>query len=257
MDAPSNDAITKLGLQKSNFKGFYTYWTFPYASTSTILNSDGSVTGKFISSPIELSLTNKGQVLSFSVVNKSQYWIGIDVSSFNFNISYFAGDEMIPYNEVDFDKTLGTLFNFERGEYDYILLPPRAVAEWDMFRIDGMQKGYDIIHNSIKNGSRIDLSIPIFIYDVDPISTQLNEFKNKKSYQYSQCTPIKTRLNYKGGYYMEGETYHIHNDYINLVRPNYSSNVESIKLKLVGDVMISTQRIPTNKNKYGLEIYSK
>lgn len=257
MGDPTTDVISKLGLTKRNFKNYYTYWGLPNFTTSTISNLDGSVTGKITSSLVEISVTNKGQVFSFSIINRSPYWIGIDVSSINFNISYFAGDEMIPYSGADFDKTLGTLFNFERGEYDYVLLPPRAKAEWEMFRIDGIQKGYDIIHSCIKNGSRMDFTIPVFIYESDPVSSQLSKMKAKKAYQYSQYTPIQARLNYKGGYYKENETFHIHNDYIDLVRPDDGVDFKSIRLKFVCDITTSSQRIPAIKNKYGLEIYSK
>lgn len=253
--APSSEIISKLGLVNRNFKNFYSYWTFPYPSTTSISNLDGSITSKFTSTPIELTVTNKGQVLSLSLKNKSQYWIGIDVSSLNYNISYFSGDDLIPYSGEDFPKTLGTLFNFERGEYDYVLLPPHAQSEWDLFRIDGVQNGYDIIHNCIKNGSRMDFTIPIYIYKADPVTPELKNMKNKRVYQYAQHTPIKAKINYKGGYYKEGEAFHIHNDYINIVQSSH--DMECAKLKFICNVLTSTQRIPSTKNKFGLEVYSK
>lgn len=256
-DAPSKEIIRKLGLTNRNYRNLYSYWTFPYSSTSSISNLNGSVTGKFTSTPIDLSITNKGQVLSLTITNKSIYWIGVDVSSLNFNISYFSGDNIIPYSGADFSKTLGTLFNFERGEYDYVILPPNAKTEWNLFRIDGSQNGYDIIHSCIKNGSRMDFTIPMYIYDVDPITSELRKMKNKKMYQYSQYTPIQARMNYKGGYYKEDETFHIHNDYIEMLRSSYGYNIKSIKLKFICDVATSAQRVTTVKNKFGLEIYSK
>lgn len=256
-DAPSNEIIRKFGLINRNYKNAYSYWTFPCLFTSSISNLNGSVTGKFTSAPFDLSITNKGQVLSLTITNKSIYWIGVDVSSLNFNISYFSGDNIIPYSGADFTKTLGTLFNFERGEYDYVILPPNAKTEWDLFRIDGSQNGYDIIHSCIKNGSRMDFTIPMYIYDADPITSELRKMKNKKMYQYAQYTPIQARMNYKGGYYKEDETFHIHNDYIEMVRSSYGHNIESIKLKFICDVSTSAQRVTTVKNKFGLEIYSK
>ncbi len=254
---PSNGIINKLGLVNRNFKNYYSYWTFSYPTSISISNIDGSITGKFTSTPIDLTITNKGQVLSISLKNKSQYWIGIDVSSLNYNISYFSGDDLIPYSGEDFPKTLGTLFNFERGEYDYVLLPPHAESEWNLFRIDRAQNGYDIIHNCIKNGSRMDFTIPIYIYETDPVTPELKNMKNKQMYQYAQYTPIKTRINYKGGYYKEGEAFHIHNDYIDIVRPSYDYNMECAKLKFICNVLTSNQRIPSTKNKFGLEVYSK
>ena len=253
--APSHGVINKLGLVNRNFKNYYSYWTFSYPTSSSISNIDGSITGKFTSKPIDLTITNKGQVLSISLKNKSQYWIGIDVSSLNYNISYFSGDDLIPYSGEDFSKALGTLFNFERGEYDYVLLPPHAESEWDLFRIDGVQNGYDIIHNCIKNGSRMDFTIPIYLYQTDPVTSELKNMKNKRMYQYAQYTPIKAKINYKGGYYKEGEAFHIHNDYIDIVRSSY--DMECAKLKFICNVSTSSQRIPSTKNKFGLEVYSK
>jgi len=256
-DAPSNEIIQKLGLTNRNYRNLYSYWTFPYSSTSSVSNLNGSVTGKFTSASIDLSITNKGQVLSLSITNKSVYWIGVDVSSLNFNISYFSGDNIIPYSGADFSKTLGTLFNFERGEYDYIILPPNAKTEWDLFRIDGTQNGYDIINSCIKNGSRMDFTIPMYIYDTDPITSELTHLTHKKKHQYAQHTPVPGRMNYKGGYYKENEAFHIHNDNIDVVRPNYSYNIKCVKLKFVCDISVTSEIIPTTKNRFGLELYSK
>lgn len=257
MGAPSNEIISKLGLTNRNHKDLYSYWTFPYSSTTIISNPNGSNTGKFTSSPIDVSITNKGQVMSISITNKSGLWMGIDVSGLNFNISYFSGDNLVPYSGADFSKTLGMLFNFERGEYDYVLLPPHAKSEWCLFRVDGLQNGYDIIHSCIKNGSRMDFTIPMYIYNADPATSSLSKMKSKRMYHFTQQTPIQARMNYKGGYYKEGEAIHIHNDYIDLVRPNYGFNVSSIQLKFICDISISSQRVSTVKNKFGLEVYSK
>lgn len=253
---PSNNVISQFGLTQKSFRGLYSYWGLPSSSISSISNLDGSTTSLLRSLPLDISVTNKGQEITFEVKNNSQYWIGIDPSSTNYNISYFVGDDMIPYSGSDFDKTLGTLFNYERGEYDLIILPPRAKASWAMFRIDGMQKGYDIISSCIKNGSRMDFEFPIFIYSTDPITSELSSLHNKQAYQYSQYTPTQARLSYRGGYYKEGESFHIHNDYIDKFKPTYSYTMEPARLKFVCDINKSSA-VTTKKNKFGLEVYAK
>ena len=45
----------------------------------------------------------------------------------------------------------------------------------------------------------MDFTIPMYIYDTDPITSELRKMKNKEMYQYSQYTPIQARMNYKGG----------------------------------------------------------
>lgn len=254
---PSSNVISQLGLNQSSYKGYYSYWRLPNASTQTINNADGSVSSVLNSIPLKISLSNKGQEITFEVTNNSNYWIGIDPSSNNYNISYFSGDDMIPYTGADFSKTLGMLFNYERGEYDYIILPPKAKASWSMFRVDGLQNGYDIISSCIKNGSRMDFTFPIYIYSTDPLSSELTKMRKRSPYQYSPQTPTKVRLSYKGPYYKEGEAYHIHNDYIDLVRPNYSYTIEPAKLKFVCDIVISPATTPSKKNSFGLNVYSR
>jgi hypothetical protein len=164
---------------------------------------------------------------------------------------------MIPYSSADFDKTLGVLFNYERGEYDYIILPPKAKASWSMFKINGIQTGYDIISSCIKNGSRMDFTFPIYIYTNDPLTSEVSKMRKRNPYQYSPQTPTKVRLNYKGIYYKEGEAFHIHNDYIDIVRPNVSYTMESAKLKFVCDISISKSQTPSHKNRFGLDVYGR
>ncbi len=255
--SPSNNIISQLGLIQSSYKGYYSYWHLPNATTQSINNGDGSVSSILNSTPLKISINNKGQEITFEVTNNSNYWIGIDPSSTNYNISYFSGDDIVPYSGADFDKTLGMLFNYERGEYDYIILPPRSNASWSMFRIDGIQKGYDIISACIKNGSRMDFSFPIYVYSTDPISSELGKMRKRNTYQFSPQTPAKVRLSYKGPYYKEGEAYHVHNDYIDVVRPNYSYIMELAKLKFVCDIAVSRTAIPYKKNDFGLNVYSR
>lgn len=253
---PSSTVISELGLTQKSFRGIYSYWTFPSALVSSLSNLDGSSTSLLRSLPLDISVTNKGQEITFEVKNNSHYWISIDPSSTNYNISYFVGEDVVPYSGVDFDKTLGTLFNYERGEYDLIILPPRAKASWSMFRIDGMQKGYDIISSCIKNGSRMDCEFPIFIYSTDPITSELSSLRNKQTYQYAQYTPTQARLSYHGAYYKEGEAFHVHNDYIDKFKPTYNYTMEQARLKLVCEINKSSA-VTTKKNKFGLEVYAK
>lgn len=256
-EAPSTNVISQLGLNQSSYKGYYSYWQLPNVTIQNIDNEDGSVSSILNSSPLKISVNNKGQEITFEVTNNSNHWIGIDPSSTNYNISYFSGDDLIPYSGADFDKAIGLLFNYERGEYDYVILPPKAKTSWSMFRIDGIQKGFDIISSCIKNGSRMDFTFPLYIYSTDPISSNLGKMRKRNPYHYSPQTPLKVRLNYNGPYYREGDAYHIHNDYIDGVRPNYSYTMESAKLKFVCDISISRFATPTKKNSFGLYIYSR
>lgn len=254
---PSSTIISELGLNHASYKGFYSYWRLPNSTIQTINNPNGSASSVLTSSPLKISVNNKGQEITFEFTNNSIYWIGIDTSSANYYISYFVGQDMIPYSDADFEKTLGVLFNYERGEYDYIILPPKAKASWSMFRINGIQTGYDIISSCIKNGSRMDFTFPIYIYTNDPLTSEISKMRKSNPYQYSPQTPTKVRLNYKGAYYKEGEAFHIHNDYIYLVRSNDSYTMESAKLKFVCDISISKSPTPSHKNKFGLNIYGR
>lgn len=103
----------------------------------------------------------------------------------------------------------------------------------------------------------MDFTIPVYIYNSDPVTSKLSKMEDKKMYQYMQYTPLRTRMNYKGGYYKEDESFHIHNDYMEIVRPSYGYDVECIELKFICDILTTTQRISTVKDKFGLEIYSK
>lgn len=235
---PSSDIIRLLSLNKKNYKGYYDYWQFSNVHISNVANTFGSLTSIFKSTSIDVSITNNNQELILEFANNSNWWIGLDLSSIHIFISYFVNDNKIEYPSEDFSKTMGTLFNYERGEYDYVLLPPHAKTRSALFRIDGRQKGYDIIHDCIKDGSRLDFEIPFIVYETNPFDSVKSQMVDKQTFQYVQHTPIRACLNYKGGYYNEGEAIHVHNDYANLVKPMDSSFAYGGTLKFVCDINI-------------------
>lgn len=255
--APSSNIINLLSLQKRCYKNYYEYWALPYSNISNVLNPSGSLTSVLKSTPIEISVTNNNQELILKFANKSNYWIGLDISSISYNISYFVNGNIVNYPAQDFSKTLGTLFNYERGEYDFVLLPPRAETIATLFRIDGFDKGYDIIHTCIKDGSKMNFEVPFMVYESDPFSSVKSSMTNRQAHQYAQHTPIQSWLNYKGGYYKEGEAIHIHNDYTDLVKPSYSYTVHSGTLKFVCDIDIQSKTLRLYKNKFGLYVFDE
>lgn len=255
--APSSDIINLLSLQKRSYKNYYEYWALPYSNVSNVLNPSGSLTSVLNSTPIEISITNNNQELILKFVNKSNYWIGLDISSISYDITYFVNENRVDYPAQDFDKTMGFLFNYERGEYDFVLLPPRAETKAALFRIDGIHKGYDIIHTCIKDGSRMGFEVPFIVYESDPFNSVKSTMTNRQPYQYAQYTPIQARLNYKGGYYKEGDAIHIHNNYTDLVKPSYSYTAHSGTLKFVCDIDIQSKTLSLNKNRFGLYVFDE
>ncbi len=253
---PSSEIIRLLSLNKRKYKGGYDYWQFSNVCISTTTNISGSLTSIFKSTSIDVSVTNNNQELILEFVNNSNWWIGLDLSSVNFFISYFVNDKKIEYPTEDFSKTMGTLFNYERGEYDYVLLPPHAKTISALFRIDGGINGYDIIHDCIKDCSRLDFEVPFVVYETNPFDPIKSRLINKQTFQYTQYTPIRARLNYKGGYYKEGEAIHIHNDYVDLVK-TMCSFVHGGALKFVCDIDIQLKSLPLHKNKFGLYVFDK
>lgn len=254
-EAPSSDMIRLLSLSKRSYKDYYDYWQFPNTNIFNITNTSGSLTSTLKSISMDISVTNNNQEFILGFVNNTELWIGLNLSSVSFFISYFVNGNKIKYSTEVFSKTMGTLFNYERGEYDYVLLPPHAETRCALFRIDGIQNGYDIIHACIKDGSRMDFEIPFIVYETDPFDSVKSQMINKPDFQYAQYTPIRARLDYKGGYYTEGKAIHVHNDYADLVKPLYASFIYTGTLKFVCDIDIQLKSLPLYKNKFGLYVF--
>lgn len=256
----SNATVSKLGLLPDNFLGHYDYYKLPGSSVSNRQNDDGSATSTLSSRLLDISISNKGQEIVFGLKNNSPFWIAFEPESINYYISLNKNGHTVSYPVEYLDQISGMLFNYDRGAYELVVLPPNSQTEWTMYRINGaFNNGYDIISSIVKNKSIMDLRIPISIFTMDPLTSQLSRMKNKNVYIITEYTPVKSKISYRGGYFKEGNAYHIHNDYINLVRPKYSydANRTNVDLKIVCDINIQQTQIPTKKTKTGLNVYAK
>ena len=180
-------------------------------------------------------------------------WLALDISSISYNISYFRNGIKIDYPSSEFAQTLGTLFSYHRGQYDLVLFPPYAKSEFSYFRVDGVLNGYEIISPCIKDNSRLDFNMPMYVFLSDLFTSNKSYMRKKQAYWYSQETPIKKREPYRGAYFMDGKSRYIHNNSISYLDSYY----ELIRLKFVCDVDVSNEVVSAVKNKYGLKVYSK
>jgi len=250
---PSHESIQLLSLVSRNYRGWYSYWTFANSSYHTNEMSNGTGIGMYSSSVLDINTHLKGQELTMELKNKSQYWMSIDMSSIFYSIFYYdsAHDYWAPYSGNDHQYSLGTLFNYDRGAYDVVLLPPGALATCSYFRIDGYSNGYDIISSPIKDQSRLDFSLALKVYLSDPFSQVKDRMHRPNSSRYSQQSPTENFIPYKGAYFMDDESIHLLRGNEDYLMPEYFS----LNLKFICNVKVSYKSIKSHINDNGLEVY--
>lgn len=251
--SPDYESIQLLSLVSKKYRGWYSYWTFPNSSYHTNDMSNGTGMGMYSSSVLDINTHLKGQEISIELKNKSLYWMSIDMSSILYSIFYYDSthDYWAPYSGGDLQYSLGTLFNYNRGAYDVILLPPGSSTTCSFFRIDGYSKGYDIISSPIKSPSRLDFSLTLKLYLSDPFSQVKDRMKSPQSLGYSQQSPQQHFLPYKGAFFKDGETIHLYSGNEDYLLPEY----KSLHLKCICDVRIAYKTIKSHVNENGLEVY--
>lgn len=250
---PSHESIQLLSLVSRNYRGWYSYWTFPNSSYRTNEMSNGTGMGMYSSSVLDINTHLKGQELTIELKNKSLYWMSIDMSSVFYSIFYYdsSHDYWAPYSGNDHQYSLGTLFNYDRGAYDVVLLPPGASATCSYFRIDGYSHGYDIISSPIKDQSRLDFSLTLKVYLNDPFTQVKDRMRRPDSSRYSQQSPTENFIPYKGAYYMDGESTHLFSGNEDYLLPEYFS----LNLKFICNVKVGYKSVKSHINDNGLEVY--
>ena len=253
--SPDNESIQMLSLVSRNYRGWYSYWTFPNSSSYTSSLSDGTSVGIYRSSILDINTHLKGQEMSLELKNNSSFWLSVDLSSFFYGIYYYDSvrDYWAQYPIEEFQYTLGTLFNYDRGAYDVTVLPPGSSTTASFFRIDGYSKGYDIISNCIKDQSRFDYTIAIKLYQSNPFSQEASRMKKPSSSGYAQQAPKQHFLPYKGPFFKEGDAIHLYSGNEDYLLPEY----KTFELKCVSIVKIGHKDIKTHINEFGLEVYGQ
>ena len=251
--SPDAESIRMLSLVSKSYRGWYSYWTFPNSSYHTSPISTGSDIGMYSSSVLDIKTYSKGQELDMEIKNNSGYWVSLDISSIMYSIFYYDSvhDYWAQYPIDDFKYSLGTLFNYDRGAYDVVVLPPGATATSSFFRIDGYSNGYDIISNCIKDHSRLDFHLTLKLYQSNPFTQEASRMKKPSSSGYAQQAPKQHFLPFKGPFFKDGDAIHLYSgneDYL-------SREYKTYDLKCVCGVKISYKSVSTHENEFGLEVY--
>lgn len=251
--APSSNMVYTLGLEVSTYKGIYDYWKMKnghigYEQTL----ADKSKMSTYSSDLCSVSISLKGQELVLAFKNNSRYWLSFDISDLHYNISYFdSNNNMIDTPSNLQQYTMGTLFSYHRGEYGNVFLSPGASVTCPFFRIDGFRNGYDIIHSSIRDGSRLDMAVKMNVYSSDPVTSNIRFMTEARPHAYSQQSPVQHLINYKGVTFKDGDAIYVSDDNIRHV-DNPSLRVG---FRIIGKIGTNRGSVVTHKNSSGLQVY--
>lgn len=266
--------VSSFSLEERKYDDGDAYWVFSESHVSDLTNISGSIKSCFTSGLLDISITNNNQELILDLKNNSNFWIGFGVGDFLYNIRYYKNGLLVDYPPIKEGMYVSyatcSLFEYKRGLYDYILLPPGAQKECRLFKILGELYGYDIIHASIKNGSIMFFTIPIILFLSPPYHNtyESDKFYGKYRYHNGFCTksltPVELLVKCDGWYLRENEEKIIHTckDYIEVFKFDkhhffVSEEEYKFNLKFKCYIELKSDSIPVYKNKYGLYVYDK
>ena len=222
------------------------------SSFSVMITDSSTFQEEYSCNDISLEMDNKGQLLELTVSNYSDDWIGIDASSISYFIYFYRNGEIRQYSGNDFKESMGTLFSFDRNVYDLIVLPPASSVKVSFYRIDGATRGnWDIISDVIMNNSRMDFSLPLYIFTSDPFTPLVPKLIAERKFHYFTNTPTKVKREYKGAYWTQKSAIFISNTYFD----HFKEYAQAYTLKGRCNVNVTSSKIRYSKNEFGLNVY--
>lgn len=236
----------------------FSWWGWKNETLQSLTLPDGSVEAITNSPYITVSLNLHPEWLIMKVKNNTNYYAVIDVGS----LSAAAGPPIPENGHYGAEASMISLCNLYGINYHIAVLPPMGQIEVSYYNHMwkyGHLLGYNtptneksrIVHSSVDNGARIDFSLDIGFYNLDPIALNSYYMREEQPYWYESGTPKPVRQYYRGPYFSEGTAYYILDDYKLL----FNKADMNIREHIVAKYRKDNRQISVFENEYGLLQY--